>query len=186
MLEVVALSALTAFLTTVGNGAAGEMGKQVALSTGALVRRTLGRQTPMPGDEEEWRTLAGQVYAHIGDDPEQAREWTRFLQSRPDQLSQTVLSSTDGMPPSTRDFTDRQRVLRQLRREATRPADGRPRVALLHGPPGIGTSAVALHLGAMTQSSFPDGRFYVDLRTIAGEQGRNLPRFWPMRWGRWV
>lgn len=32
MLEVVALSALTAFWTAVGNGAAGEMGKQLALS----------------------------------------------------------------------------------------------------------------------------------------------------------
>ncbi|WP_280524955.1 hypothetical protein [Streptomyces inhibens] len=42
MFEIVTVGALTAFLTAVGNGAAGEMGKQVLVSTGALVRRTLG------------------------------------------------------------------------------------------------------------------------------------------------
>lgn len=46
MLEIVALSALTAFLTAVGNGAAGEMGKQLLLSTGALARRATGWGIP--------------------------------------------------------------------------------------------------------------------------------------------
>ncbi|MFE0172068.1 ATP-binding protein [Streptomyces sp. NPDC059002] len=61
--------------------------------------------------------------------------------------------------------------MKQLKREATRPADGRPRVALLHGPPGIGTTAVALHLAAALYARFHDGRFYVDLRDTSAGHG---------------
>jgi LytS/YehU family sensor histidine kinase len=49
--------------------------------------------------------------------------------------------------------------LEAAQREATRPATGRPRVAPLYGPPGIGTTAVALHLGAACHTRFPDGQF---------------------------
>ncbi len=48
MWEVVALSALTTFLLGVGNGAAGEIGKNLSLSVGALVRRTLGGKSRFP------------------------------------------------------------------------------------------------------------------------------------------
>ncbi|MGW4455053.1 hypothetical protein ACWEJQ_02425 [Streptomyces albidoflavus] len=51
MLEVVALGALTTFLTAVGDGAGGEIARRVALSAGALTRRTLGgrrRSRPVP------------------------------------------------------------------------------------------------------------------------------------------
>jgi hypothetical protein len=66
VLEIVALSALTTFLLGVGNGAAGEIGKQLTLSTGALVRRTMGRETPLPVDPAGREALAGQVYARLG------------------------------------------------------------------------------------------------------------------------
>ncbi|MEK8170905.1 hypothetical protein NKH77_19110 [Streptomyces sp. M19] len=69
VLEMVALSALTGFLTAAGNGAAGEMGKQLLQSTGALVRRTMGRETPLPTSPEGWQTLAAQTHARLGDDP---------------------------------------------------------------------------------------------------------------------
>lgn len=51
VLEVVALGALTTFLTAVGDGAGGEIARRVALSAGALTRRTLGgrrRSRPVP------------------------------------------------------------------------------------------------------------------------------------------
>lgn len=165
MLEIVALSALTAFLTAAGNGAAGEMGKQLLLSTGALARRTMGRETPQPTGPEEWRTLAGQMHVRLSRDPQQAGEWALLARSLPQ--SALALSPSGGLPPAARDFTNRQKALKQLKREATRPAAGRPRVALLHGPPGIGTTAVALHLGATLYAQFPDGQFYVDLRDAA-------------------
>ncbi|WP_251059382.1 MULTISPECIES: ATP-binding protein [unclassified Streptomyces] len=169
MLEIVALSALTAFLTAVGNGAAGEMGKQLLLSTGALARRTTGRETPLPTSREGWESLAGHVHARLGDDRRQAGEWCLLLRSLPEHAAE--LPSGSGLPPATRHFTDRKDVVKRLRREATRPAAGRPRVALLYGPPGIGTTAVALHLGAACHAQFPDGQFYVDLRDYSGELG---------------
>ncbi|MEU1328385.1 ATP-binding protein [Streptomyces sp. NPDC005865] len=165
MLEVVALSALTAFLTAAGNGAAGEMGKQLLLSTGALARKTMGREAPQPTGPEGWQALAGQVHARLGDDPRRAEEWALLVRSTPDQSP--TLAPARGLPPATRNFTNRQQVLRQLKREATRPSAGRPRVALLHGAPGIGTTAVALRLGAELHARFPDGQFYVDLRADA-------------------
>ncbi|WP_217144318.1 tetratricopeptide repeat protein [Streptomyces sp. AC627_RSS907] len=169
MLEVVALSALTAFLMSVGNGAAGEMGKQLLLSTGALVRRTTGRRTPLPAGPQEQADLAGLVHARLGQDPRLAGEWALLLRTHSQQG--VTLTQGSGLPPAPRHFTNRQKVLRQLAREATRPAAGRPRVALLYGPPGVGTTAVALHLGALHHARFPDGQFYVDLRDTATESG---------------
>ncbi|MCZ7431739.1 ATP-binding protein [Streptomyces sp. WMMC1477] len=169
MLEIVAVGALTAFLTQVANGAAGEMGKQLLQSTGALVRRTMGRETPLPESAEGRRTLAGQMHARMARDPRQAGEWSLLVRGLSEQA--LTLSPGRGLPPAPRDFTNRQRVLRQLGREATRPAAGRPRVALLYGPPGIGTTAVALHLGAAHYARFPDGQFYVDLRDAARDTG---------------
>ncbi|MYX12039.1 ATP-binding protein [Streptomyces sp. SID8374] len=169
MLEVVALSALTAFLGAVGNGAGGEMGKQLLLSTGALASRTLGRETPLPTGVDGLETLASQVHARIGDDPRRAAEWASLLRSAP---AQEQISLTPGtLPPAPRHFTNRERAVRRLKREATRPAAGRPRCAQLSGPPGIGTTAVALHVGAVLHPRFPDGQFYVDLRDAAGENG---------------
>ncbi|MGW7619229.1 ATP-binding protein [Streptomyces antimycoticus] len=169
MFEVVTVSALTAFLTAVGNGAAGEMGKQMLLSTGALVRRTLGRETPLPATPEGWEVLAREMHARLSGDPRRGGEWAILLRTLQDD--DVALRPGAGLPPATRDFTDRQAVLRRLKREATRAAAGRPRVALLYGPPGIGTSAVALHWGAEQIAQYPDGQFYVDLRDAAGESG---------------
>ncbi|MBI0297434.1 ATP-binding protein [Streptomyces sp. PRKS01-29] len=169
MIEIVTVSALTAFLAAVGNGAAGEVGKHVLLSTGALVRRTLGRETPLPATTEGREALARQMHACLSDEGGRTGEWALLLRSLPDAA--VALRPAAGLPPATRDFTDREGVLRQLKREATRAAAGRPRAALLHGPPGIGTSAVALHWGAAQIARYPDGQFYVDLRDAAGDSG---------------
>lgn len=98
MLEVVALSALTAFLTAAGHGAAGEMGKQLLLSTGALVGRTLGRETPLPAGPDGLEALAGQVYARIGDDPRRAAEWASSTTGSP-RRKRPGNGSTGGSPP---------------------------------------------------------------------------------------
>lgn len=171
MIEVVTVGALTAFLTAVGNGAAGEMGKQILLSTGAQVRRCLGLETPLPDTAEGWEVLARQVHRHLDEDPRRSAEFAHLMRSMPDAASALRPGPGPGLPPATRYFTDRAEVLKQLRREATRAAAGRPRAALLHGLPGIGTSAVALHWGAASIDRFPDGQFYVDLRDAAGDHG---------------
>ncbi|MFD3997491.1 ATP-binding protein [Streptomyces sp. NPDC058583] len=168
MLEVVALSALTTFLLGVGNGAAGEIGKNLTLSAGALVRRTLGRETPLPAGAEERRALAGRVHARLGRDPQRAGEWALMLAGSPDTA---VEASQGAMPPAPWAFTNQEKVLKQLAREADRPWEGRPRVALLSGPAGSGSTSVALRLGAETRDRFPDGQYYVDLRDTSGETG---------------
>ncbi|RCG14376.1 ATP-binding protein [Streptomyces diacarni] len=167
MFEVVTVGALAAFFGAVGNGAAGELGKRLLLSTGAQVRRTLGWGAPLPDTEEEREDLACRVHIRVSADRRQADEWALLLRSLPRDAAE--LRPGAGLPPATRHFTDRESVVRQLQREARRAAGGRPRVALLHGPPGIGTSAVALHWGAGQADRFPDGQFYVDLRDGAGE-----------------
>ncbi|MER6051011.1 ATP-binding protein [Streptomyces sp. NPDC001793] len=162
MFEIVTVGALTTFLSALGNGAAGEMGKQALLSTGALVRRTLGRETPLPASSEGREALARELYARMAGDRQRNGAWAQLLRSMPEP--EGFLRPGVGLPPATREFTDRERVLKQLTREATRPAEGRPRVALLHGPPGIGSTAVGLHWGANQIARYPDGQFYVDLR----------------------
>ncbi|MEU0398695.1 ATP-binding protein [Streptomyces sp. NPDC006197] len=168
MLEVVALSALTTFLLGVGNGAAGEIGKNLALSTGALVRRTLGREAPLPAGAEDRRVLAERVHARLGRDPQRAGEWALMLESVTDGA---VEPSRGAMPPAPWAFTNQEKVLKQLLREADRPWEGRPRVVLLSGPAGSGSTSVALRLGAEGRDRFPDGQYYVDLRDASGETG---------------
>ncbi|WP_318209269.1 ATP-binding protein [Streptomyces sp. SJL17-1] len=168
MLEVVALSALTTFLLGVGNGAAGEIGKNLTLSAGALVRRTLGRETPLPAGAEDRRALAGRVHARLGRDPQRAGEWALMLEGGPDEAGEP---SRGAMPPAPWAFTNQEKVLKQLLREADRAWEGRPRVVLLSGPPGSGSTSVALRLGAEGRDRFPDGQYYVDLRDASGETG---------------
>ncbi|MFC9701628.1 ATP-binding protein [Streptomyces sp. NPDC056943] len=168
MLEVVALSALTTFLLGVGNGAAGEIGKNLSLSAGALVRRTFGRETPLPAGAEERRALAGHVHARLGRDPERAGEWALMLAAAPDEA---VEPSRGAMPPAPWAFTNQEKVLKRLLREADRSWEGRPRVVLLYGPAGSGSTSVALRLGAEARDRFPDGQYYVDLRDTSGETG---------------
>ncbi|MER0241910.1 ATP-binding protein [Streptomyces sp. HSW2009] len=172
MLEIVTVGALGAFLTAVGNGASGEFGRQLHVSMGALVRRTLGRETPLPATPEGWQALAGQVHPVLLRDAGAAGAWGAFMAgARP---GAPVLRPGAGLPPATRYFTDRDAVLKRLTREASRAAAGRPRAALLYGPAGIGTSAVALVWGAKEHGRYPDGQFYVDLREGDGD-GRPTP-----------
>ncbi|CAL9517191.1 hypothetical protein SUDANB19_03773 [Streptomyces sp. enrichment culture] len=165
MIEAVAASAITAFITAVLNGAAGEMGKQLLLTTHAQIGRTLGRYTPLPTSESGLQVLGREISARLEPGQRQTREWAVLLGSMP---VAATLSPGAGVPPPPRDFTDRAAVLRQLKREATRPAKGQPRAALLWGPPGIGSSAVALYFAAEHAGLYPDGQFYVDLRDAAG------------------
>ncbi|MBV2355379.1 ATP-binding protein [Streptomyces sp. J2-1] len=169
MLEVVALSALTAFLASVGNGVAGEMGKQLLVSTGTLVRRTTGRPAALPSAPDEQASLADFLHTRLGHDARLSDEWALLLGAS--RHAPGTLRRGAWLPPAPRHFTNQQKALKQLTKEAARPAAGRPRVALLYGPPGIGTTSVALNFGAAHGDRFPDGRFHVDLRDAATDGG---------------
>jgi tetratricopeptide (TPR) repeat protein len=68
------------------------------------------------------------------------------------------------------DFTDRELLLADLREAATPAAQATgARVLALAGPPGVGKSAVAVHLSHLLIAEFPDVQLYVNLRTPSGE-----------------
>ncbi|MGW4290435.1 tetratricopeptide repeat protein [Streptomyces sp. NPDC004673] len=167
MIEVVTAGAITAFVTAVLNGGAGEMGKQLLLSTQAQVSRTRGRQAPLPTSESGLLELGREIRSLVASDQRQTIDWALLLGSG---RSAGALSPGAGMPPPPRDFTDRTSVIKQLKREATRPARAQPRAVLLYGPPGIGLTATALFFAAGQADLYPDGQFYVDLRDVSGEQ----------------
>ncbi|MFF2652156.1 tetratricopeptide repeat protein [Streptomyces sp. NPDC058045] len=169
MLEVVTVGAISGFLTAVLNGAAGEAGKQLLVSTGVQLRRTLGRPVPLPATDDGVRALADDVHTLLRQDQGRNGEWSILMNAM--AAERPELRRGAGLPPAPWEFTDRTGVLRQLGREASRSFGGRPRMALLYGPPGIGTSAVALHWGADQAGRYPDGQFHIDLRDGSGEHG---------------
>lgn len=173
VVDPMSFTAVTAVLTAVGGGMAGEAGRTAWETAGGLVRRIVGHEVAAPDDAEQRATVARAVVDAMGDDPRHAREFAL--------LGRSVAGPAGGgaargqavprlLPPSVRFFADRRDLLRTLDREASRAADGRPRVVLLHGPDGIGTSALAKHWGAREAGRFPDGQLYADLRGPAGGQ----------------
>ncbi len=52
--------------------------------------------------------------------------------------------------------------------------DHRPRIVVVHGPPGAGKSVVALHAGHLAAGRFPDGQLYVDLRRLVPAEPEEL------------
>ncbi|MEV7423535.1 tetratricopeptide repeat protein [Streptomyces sp. NPDC091212] len=161
MLDPMSLAAITAVLGTVGLGMANEAGKWAWESAGGLVRRIAGREVTAPAGPEELSAVARLVHEGVSRDPALARAWAAFARTAP---GPGTADSIPSLPPSVRFFTNRQTAMRLLRREATRKADGRPKVAVVHGPEGIGTSTLAIHWGSREADLFPGGMLYADLR----------------------
>ncbi|MEV6721617.1 tetratricopeptide repeat protein [Streptomyces xanthochromogenes] len=168
MLDPTSTAAIAAVLGAVGSGLANEAGKAAWENAGGLVRRIVGREVRAPGGRVELDGIAQQVHDAVRHDPDLARAWTAFARSAP-------RPGRGGRVPvlgaSTRFFTDRDGERRALTREASRKADGRPRIAVLHGPQGIGTSALAVHWGCAEARRFPDGQLYADLRGTGTASG---------------
>ncbi|MFI5755090.1 tetratricopeptide repeat protein [Streptomyces sp. NPDC051569] len=161
MLDPISLAAITAVLGTVGAGMANEAGKWAWESAGGLVRRIAGREVTAPTGPAELAAVARLVHDGVRHDPALAHAWTAFARTAP---GPGRADARPTLPAPARFFTDRQEPMKRLDREATRKADGLPRIALIHGPEGIGTSALAIRWGCMKSDRFPDGQVYVDLR----------------------
>lgn len=168
MMDPISLGAIGAVLGAVGSGMANEAGKWAWESAGGLVRRIAGREVTAPSTPDELDDVARLVHARVRTDPELAATWAQFARGvRPAGASGTL--DRPCLPAAPRIFTDRQQALKLLDKEAARPFEGRPRLALLHGPQGIGTSTLALHWGWRQTARFPDGQLYADLGTRAPE-----------------
>ncbi|MGW6916228.1 tetratricopeptide repeat protein [Kitasatospora sp. NPDC054939] len=177
MVEPLSLAAVTAFLGAVAAGSANEVGRRVAESVGGMVARVVGRSAPAPTGAAERAALARELLERAGEDPARAGALARWVNGLPGGAT-----PADGLPPNLlpapfRFFTDRRGPLAELDREAGRKPDGRPKVAVLHGPEGIGTSSLAHYWGSREQQRFPDGTLYADLRGNGSDTGALLRRF---------
>ncbi|MFI7007784.1 tetratricopeptide repeat protein [Streptomyces sp. NPDC050145] len=157
------VSAVVVVLGAVGSGMAGEAGKRAWEFTGNLVRRITGRDVPAPTTPDQVEQVARLIVEACADRPELL---TRFIELTGALAApqQPVLGARPRLPAAPEVFTDRATLMRSLDEVATRPFDGRPRIARLYGPEGIGTTALAVHWGWRRSDRFPDGQVYVDLR----------------------
>ncbi|MEG3626610.1 tetratricopeptide repeat protein [Streptomyces poriticola] len=168
MLDPISLGAIGAVLGAVGSGMANEAGRWAWESAGGLVRRITGREVPAPTTPGRLDDVARLVHDRVQGDPQLARAWAEFARGIRTSGPATG-PDRPCLPNAPRFFTDRKQALRLLDKEATRAHRGRPRLALLHGPEGIGTSTLAVHWGWRQAARFPDGQLHADLRTLAAE-----------------
>lgn len=163
MLDPTSVAAISAVLGAVGSGMANEAYKWAWESTGGFVRRIVGREVPAPvapGDRDD---VARMVHEQIRANPQLAASWSAFATRVQDNPTPVGAAARSHLPASIRFFTDRKEAMKRLQREASRRADGRPRLALVHGPDGMGSSTLAVHFGSRPTRLFPDGQIYADL-----------------------
>ncbi|MFJ9771498.1 tetratricopeptide repeat protein [Kitasatospora sp. NPDC101157] len=175
MVDPLSISAVSGVLGAVSSSMAGEAGKWAWEAFGGLVQRATGRQVTAPAGATEREAVARLLVEGARNDPAQARALAAWMSGVPSGAPSGGADAVPRLlPASTRYFTDRKGPLAALDKEGGRKPDGRPRQALLHGPDGIGTSAVAIHWGSREAARFPDGQLYADLRA-AGPQGAADP-----------
>ena len=93
---------------------------------------------------------------------------------RPQQpVRETVTLATPGhLPPDTADFTGRAELIERVERllsPAVAGSSTAPRIAVLTGMPGIGKTALAVHVAHRLRPQHPDGQLHATLRGRDGE-----------------
>ncbi len=69
------------------------------------------------------------------------------------------------LPPDIPDFTARQNLLDEFQKVLSpRAVTSTPPILMLTGMPGVGKSALAVHLAHRIKDSYPDGQLYIPLR----------------------
>ena len=164
VIDPLSVSAVTAFLGSVVSGVASESGSRLCDAVGVMLARATGRETPAPANAAEREAAARALVAAGRSSAGQARAVAALM-----ELAAGTAPAADRLPPrllpaATRHFVDRRDPLRLLSREASRRADGRPRVALVYGPEAIGTSQLVFFWGSQNATDYRDGVLYVDLR----------------------
>ncbi|MEU8080023.1 BTAD domain-containing putative transcriptional regulator [Catellatospora citrea] len=121
---------------------------------------------------EMYRLVRQRLSEELGVDPgEELREaYDRLLhqRTRPGRAeSPAALPRLAQLPPDLPAFSGRDELLADARAAVARP--GGPRLLAIDGMPGVGKSALAVHLAHEFAAGYPDGQLYVDLRGYGRE-----------------
>jgi tetratricopeptide (TPR) repeat protein len=74
------------------------------------------------------------------------------------------------LPPDITEFTGREAQLAELRERVTKGKGSPIMISAVDGKPGVGKSALAIHLAHELAPGFPDGQLYVNLRGAEAAQ----------------
>ncbi len=87
-----------------------------------------------------------------------------FVDAAEDSPAAPTLQGRNDLPRALPRLVGRDELMAEIERVADKSANAHALVAL-EGLPGVGKSALALHVGHKLADSYPDGQLYVDLRT---------------------
>ncbi|NUP43129.1 MAG: hypothetical protein HOY76_40460 [Streptomyces sp.] len=124
MVDPVLLGAIGAVLGAVGSGMAKEAGKWAWESAGGRVRRIAEGEVTAPTTPGQLDDVARLVHERAQRDPQLAREWLQFAAGVRAPGSGSG-SRRPCLPTAPHFFTDRQKALKDLDKEATPDAPGR-------------------------------------------------------------
>jgi tetratricopeptide (TPR) repeat protein len=164
VIDPLSVSAVTGFLGAVSAGMANESGRRLGEAVGGMVARVAGREVAAPVGQAEREAVARVLVAETRRNPGQARVLGSWMSGLPGDVVVGEGPAPRLLRAPVRFFTDRKEALALLRREASRQADGRPRVAVVFGPEGCGSSETPAYFGAQESHRYPDGTLYADLR----------------------
>lgn len=175
---------------TAGNPSYRQMAAVTHYSAGMLARAASGHALPSQeitlayaaacnGDPDEWRHRWQQARNALtascstgrsqkADDGQLNPNRPGFPQQpQPGGLGWQAPPRPAQLPTDTAGFTGRAGYLRELDKLLTRQDSSRPAPAAawaIHGPAGVGKTALAVHWAQQVADEFPDGQLYVDLR----------------------
>jgi DNA-binding SARP family transcriptional activator/Tfp pilus assembly protein PilF len=131
---------------------------------------------------ESYRTARNRFVAQLGLEPGPAlRDLERAILADDPALRLADVPQTpapapgpEQLPPDVADFTGREPILNQVREllgGGSAPASGgAPAVVALSGKPGVGKTALAVHIAHSVRERFPDGQLFVSLRGIQDDR----------------
>lgn len=127
---------------------------------------------------ETYRLVRRRLADDLGIDPgEELREaYDRLLHQRIRPVrtgSAPSLPRPAQLPPDLPFFSGRDDLIAEARAAVARP--GGPAVLAIDGMPGIGKTALAVHLAHGFAAAYPDGQLYVDLRGYDGREPAMSP-----------
>jgi DNA-binding SARP family transcriptional activator/tetratricopeptide (TPR) repeat protein len=79
------------------------------------------------------------------------------------------------LPPDLVDFVGREQPATDIAALLVAPEHGGPPIVTLTGPPGVGKTALAVHVGHSVRRHFPDGQLYVNLRGYSKDAPLTAP-----------